>query len=205
MSLLFYFFFSTFFFVIVVPVSVYCSILNGLPFIRTMLFCFSPLNVVLIFLDIFFSSFLFRLQEVKFFTFENSENHCTERDPIAEVETRGCYSQQKQAYTVNILVPPTPPTDLTSSKIVRVSYHLSVCVEINCKNMDNLMAAFNVNKFEFVPFWFFSFVFSYSDRGFDWMFSYKSNNYNTNNNWLVSDSGSTTKLHKRIDSNCIRK
>lgn len=69
-------------------------------------------------------------QEVKFFTCENSSINCTERDAIAEVETRGCYAQQKQAYTVNFLVPPTPPTDSKSSKIVHVSYHLSVSVNL---------------------------------------------------------------------------
>lgn len=66
------------------------------------------------------------LQEVKFFTYENSPKHKIEKDAIAEVQTRGCFPQQKQAYTVNILVPPTPPTDFTTSKIVQVKYHLSV-------------------------------------------------------------------------------
>lgn len=66
------------------------------------------------------------LQEIKFHTYENSSTHITEKDAIATVETRGCYAQQKQAYAVNILVPPTPPTDLTSSKIVHISYHLTV-------------------------------------------------------------------------------
>lgn len=69
---------------------------------------------------------VFRRQEVKFHTYENSSTHITEKDAIAAVETRGCYAQQKQAYTVNILVPPTPPTDLTASKIVHISYHLIV-------------------------------------------------------------------------------
>lgn len=66
---------------------------------------------------------------MKFFTFENSPKYKIERDAIAEVETRGCYAQQKQAYTVNILVPPTPPTDLNTSKIVHVKYHLRVSVK----------------------------------------------------------------------------
>lgn len=70
------------------------------------------------------------LQEVKFFTYENSPKHKIERDAIAEVETRGCFPQQKQAYTVNILVPPTPPTDLTTSKIIQVKYHLRVSENI---------------------------------------------------------------------------
>lgn len=69
-------------------------------------------------------------QEVKFFICENSSTTFTERDAIAEVETRGCYAQQRQAYTVNFLVPPTPPTDSTSSKIVHVSYHLLVSVNL---------------------------------------------------------------------------
>lgn len=63
---------------------------------------------------------------MKVFTYENSAKHKTEKDAIAEVETRGCYAQQKQAYTVNIQVPPTPPTDVTTSKIVHVKYHLKV-------------------------------------------------------------------------------
>lgn len=66
------------------------------------------------------------LQEVKFHTYENSSTHIIERDAIAEIETRGCYSQQKQAYIVDILVPPTPPSDSTASKIVCVSYSLIV-------------------------------------------------------------------------------
>lgn len=66
------------------------------------------------------------LQEVKVFTYENSAKHKTEKDAIAEVETRGCYAQQKQAYTVNIQVPPTSPTDTTTSKIVHVKYYLKV-------------------------------------------------------------------------------
>lgn len=76
--------------------------------------------------NIFYSIYIFHLQEVKFFTYENSAKHKIERDAIAEVETRGCYAQQKQAYTVNILVPPTPPTDCATSKIVHVKYHLRV-------------------------------------------------------------------------------
>lgn len=72
-----------------------------------------------------FYSFLF-LQEVKVFTYENSAKHKIERDAIAEVETRGCYAQQKQAYAVNIQVPPTSPTDVTTSKIVHVKYYLKV-------------------------------------------------------------------------------
>lgn len=63
---------------------------------------------------------------MKFFTYENSAKHKIELDAIAEVETRGCYVQQKQAYTVNIGVPATPPSDVTSSKIVHVKYHLRV-------------------------------------------------------------------------------
>lgn len=70
--------------------------------------------------------FAFLLQEVKVFTYENSAKHKTEKDAIAEVETRGCYAQQKQAYTVNIQVPPTSPTDVTTSKIVHVKYYLKV-------------------------------------------------------------------------------
>ncbi|XP_031621629.1 uncharacterized protein LOC116339736 [Contarinia nasturtii] len=66
------------------------------------------------------------VREVKFFTYENSAKHKIERDAIAEVETRGCYAQQKQAYTVNILVPPTPPSDCVTSKIVHVKYHLRI-------------------------------------------------------------------------------
>lgn len=79
---------------------------------------------------VFFLHFSFKLilQEVKFFPFENSPKHRMEKDAIAEVETRGCYAQQKQAYTVNIPVPPTPPTDLKTSKIVHVKYHLRVSV-----------------------------------------------------------------------------
>lgn len=72
----------------------------------------------------------FTPQEVKFYTYENSPDHKIERDAIAEVETRGCYAEQKQAYTVNILVPSTPPTDVASSKIVHVKYHLRV--NANC-------------------------------------------------------------------------
>lgn len=74
----------------------------------------------------FLVQFFFCLQEVKFFTYENSPKHKIEKDVIADVETRGCYAQQKQAYTVNVLVPPTPPTDSTTSKIVHVKYHLKV-------------------------------------------------------------------------------
>lgn len=73
---------------------------------------------------IFFSSL--NLQEVKVFTYENSAKHKTEKDAIAEVQTRGCYAQQKQAYTMNIEVPPTSPTDVTTSKIVHVRYYLKV-------------------------------------------------------------------------------
>lgn len=65
-------------------------------------------------------------QEVKVFTYENSAKHKTEKDAIAEVETRGCYAQQKQAYTVNVQVPSTSPTDVTTSKIVHVKYYLKV-------------------------------------------------------------------------------
>ncbi|XP_055296096.1 arrestin domain-containing protein 1-like isoform X2 [Sitodiplosis mosellana] len=76
------------------------------------------------------------VREVKFFIYENSPKHKIERDAIAEVQTRGCFPQQKQAYTVNILVPPTPPTDVTTSKIVHVKYHLRIegltgCCHIN--------------------------------------------------------------------------
>lgn len=81
-------------------------------------------------IDYFSSFFFLLLQEVKFHTYENSSTHVIEKDAIAEVETRGCYAHQKQAYTVNILVPPTPPTDLSSSKIVHICYHLTVSLYI---------------------------------------------------------------------------
>lgn len=93
---------------------------------------------------IFFFASLFP-QEVKFFTCENSSINFTERDAIAEVETRGCYAQQKQAYTVNFLVPPTPPTDSTSSKIVHVSYHLSVSMKLMSYNNWNTKYCLHVH------------------------------------------------------------
>lgn len=71
------------------------------------------------------------MQEVKFQTHENSSNYKIEKDIIAEVKTsRGCYAHQKQKYTTDIVVPATPPTDLTSSSICKIRYYLSVNVTI---------------------------------------------------------------------------
>lgn len=77
------------------------------------------------FVSLFFTV-VWRMQEVRFYTYENSSTHIVERDALEVVETRGCYTHQKQAYTVDLLVPPCSPSDNFSSKIVRVSYHLVV-------------------------------------------------------------------------------
>lgn len=81
---------------------------------------------------------------MKFFTYENSPKHKLEKDAIAEVETRGCYGQQKQAYTVNVLIPPTPPTDITTSKIVHVKYHLRVRANLVAFDRVSLCVPFEI-------------------------------------------------------------
>lgn len=47
-------------------------------------------------------------------------------DAIATASTRPLYAKQNQAYAVELLVPPTPPTDETSSAICKVHYFLTV-------------------------------------------------------------------------------
>lgn len=65
-------------------------------------------------------------QRVRFQTNEDSAAHKIEMDPIATVSTRPLYAKQNQAYAVELLVPPTPPTDDTSSEICKVHYFLAV-------------------------------------------------------------------------------
>lgn len=63
---------------------------------------------------------------MKFQAREDSFAHKIELDEIATVSTRPLYAKQNQAYAMELLVPPTPPTDETSSAICKVHYFLAV-------------------------------------------------------------------------------
>lgn len=65
-------------------------------------------------------------QRVKFQTHEDSFAYKIEMDTIATASTRPLYAKQNQAYSVELLVPPAPPTDETSSAICKVHYFLTV-------------------------------------------------------------------------------
>lgn len=52
----------------------------------------------------------------------------TERIKMAEFLPGGCQKQSEVQYTIGIMVPAVPPTDLTSSSVCRVKYELQVTV-----------------------------------------------------------------------------
>lgn len=45
---------------------------------------------------------------------------------MAEFSPGGCSKKSEVQYTVGIMVPPVPPTDMTSSSVCRVKYELQV-------------------------------------------------------------------------------
>lgn len=69
-----------------------------------------------------FSSF----QEVRFLTHEDSVDTKLEREIISKETARECYAHQKQTYSVELNVPPTPPSDTSSSGICKIRYYLLV-------------------------------------------------------------------------------
>lgn len=49
-----------------------------------------------------------------------------EKIRLSEFVPGGCSEEKDIMYTVNIVVPPVPPTDLTTSSVCRVKYEIQV-------------------------------------------------------------------------------
>lgn len=54
----------------------------------------------------------------------------TERIKLAEFVPGGCQKQSEVQYTVGIMVPAVPPTDMSSSSVCRVKYELQVIINL---------------------------------------------------------------------------
>lgn len=55
-----------------------------------------------------------------------SSHRKAERVKISEFLPGGCAKGKEEQYTVDILVPSLPPTDLTTSSVCRVKYEIQV-------------------------------------------------------------------------------
>lgn len=63
---------------------------------------------------------------IAYFTHENSAFRKFERIHITEQDTHGCDIHQDEVIRVNIEVPPIPPTDFSTSNIIKVRYMIRV-------------------------------------------------------------------------------
>lgn len=68
----------------------------------------------------------FLLKKATYFASENSSNNCSEESVIIEKKTRGCAANKKKLIRSNIRVPSTPPSDISSSNLIKVEYYLGV-------------------------------------------------------------------------------
>lgn len=69
---------------------------------------------------------LLYFQQISYFTHANSSRTTTESIVITEQDTRGCDVNETEKIRVNINVPAIPPTDFSTSNIVKVRYLIRV-------------------------------------------------------------------------------
>lgn len=65
-------------------------------------------------------------QQITYFSNSKSARKRIEKVPITERDTHGCDANQEELIRVNIEIPPIPPTDHSSSNIVKVKYMIRV-------------------------------------------------------------------------------
>lgn len=65
-------------------------------------------------------------QQINYFTHANSSRKKLEKIPIIDQNAHGCDANQEEVVRVNIGIPPIPPTDFSSSNIIKVKYMIRV-------------------------------------------------------------------------------
>lgn len=76
----------------------------------------------LTFIPFFFNFF----QQITYHTHANSSRQKQEIISIIDQDTRGCDVSQEEIIRVNLEIPPIPPTDFSTSNIVKVKYSIRV-------------------------------------------------------------------------------
>lgn len=68
----------------------------------------------------------FFFQQITYYVHANSARQKQETISIIDQDTRGCDVSQEEIIRVNIEVPPIPPSDSSTSNIVKVGYSIRV-------------------------------------------------------------------------------
>lgn len=80
-----------------------------------------------------------------------SSHRKAERVKISEYLPGGCSKNKQENYTVDILIPSLPPTDLTTSSVCRVKYEIQIVAEVNCcHNSPELIIPITIGSIPFI-------------------------------------------------------
>lgn len=89
-------------------------------------------------------------QQITYFTHANSSRTTSETIVITEEDTRGCDVNQTEKIRLNISVPAVPPTDFSTSNIVKVRYSIRVSDDSLCNHLKFLKLHSFKSKFTFI-------------------------------------------------------
>ncbi|KAJ6636592.1 Arrestin domain-containing protein 3 [Pseudolycoriella hygida] len=79
------------------------------------------------------------VKHIQYHTYANSSRTTFDTIELEEQRCLGCNTNQSQSRTVNITVPPVPPTDESTSNIVKVSYLLRIKGCADCCREDPVL------------------------------------------------------------------
>ncbi|XP_055327009.1 arrestin domain-containing protein 2-like [Sitodiplosis mosellana] len=79
------------------------------------------------------------IKQVSYYVCENSTSQKHETIPILRMETRGCDIGKEEDYRVNLEVPSIPPSDFSTSNIIKVKYSISIIGSVPCFHFDPII------------------------------------------------------------------
>ncbi|KAG4069557.1 hypothetical protein HA402_006923 [Bradysia odoriphaga] len=79
------------------------------------------------------------VKHIQYYTHANSSRTTSDVIELAENRCGGCAKNQAKTYKINVTVPPVPPTDESTSNIVKVTYRLRVRGSAGCCREDPVL------------------------------------------------------------------
>ncbi|KAJ6636531.1 Arrestin domain-containing protein 3 [Pseudolycoriella hygida] len=79
------------------------------------------------------------IKNIQYHTHANSSSTKIDKIVVKSAVCDGCPKNVSRAYTLSIVVPPVPPTDESTSNIVKVSYQLQIQGSANCFREDPIL------------------------------------------------------------------